>query len=122
MINADKKAKKTYILYSVAILFFLLYTVWELSKQDQAGALISGVAAICCVGALIMKRRENKALAIQREKMQNAAPVVSASLEQQLRDMMAQEKKIQAIKLLREETEMSLYDATNYVEALVAKD
>jgi hypothetical protein len=56
----------------------------------------------------------------KRQELEAKAPKIPEDLPEKVRSMKAQSQEIQAIKLVREQTGMSLYDAKNYVDSIDA--
>lgn len=119
--NKSKKKRtmnilKKYVLPTIAGIIFLIYGVYDFKGGDQIGGLLGIFAAILVVVGLIYNLKVDKEEAQKRQELEAKAPQIPDDLPEKVRAMKAQNQQIQAIKMVREQTGMSLYDATNYVE------
>ena len=113
-----KEFIKKYVLPVIAGVLFVTYGVCELKINNEVGAILGFGATILLVVSFIYNLKVDRE---DKEKRQEAkAPQVSDDLPEKVRAMKAQNQDIQAIKLVREQTGMSLYDAKNYVDSIDA--
>lgn len=122
--KSNKKAVmnilKKYILPTIAGIVFVAYGIWDFSGGDQIGGLLGIGAAILVLVGLIYNLKVDREYTEQRQELEAKAPQIPDDLSEKVRSMKAQNQDIQAIKLVREQTGMSLYDATNYVDSIDA--
>lgn len=122
--KSNKKAVmnilKKYVLPTIAGIVFVAYGIWDFSGGDQIGGLLGIGAAVLVLVGLIYNLKVDREYAEQRQELEAKAPQIPEDLPEKVRSMKAQNQHIQAIKLVHEQTGMSLYDATNYVEGIDA--
>lgn len=111
---------KKYILPIIASVLFVTYAVCELKINNEVGALLGFGATILLVAAFIYNMKVDREEAEKRQELEAKAPKIPEDLPEKVRAMKAQSQEIQAIKLVREQTGMSLYDAKNYVDSIDA--
>ena len=117
-----KKSKiewiKKYVLPIIAGVIFAVYGIWDLQGGDQVGAILGIGAAILVAVSLIYNLKVDKEEAKKQQELEAKAPQIPYDLPEKVRAMKAKNQDIQSIKLVREQTGMSLYDAKNYVESI----
>lgn len=121
MQNRKKKQKQRYIITIVAGVLFLGYGIWALTRGDDLAAVTAIGAAILLGVSFVVYYKDDKKKEQERQTREEQAPVVTRELEEQVRQMKEKNQDIQAIKLVREQTGMSLYDAKNFVDGLSVK-
>ena len=120
MKKSKKEFIKKYVLPFIAGVLFVVYGIWDLKGGDEIGALL-GIGAGILVGiGLIYSWKMDQKEAKKRQELEAKAPQIPEDLSEKVRAMKAQNQEIQAIKLVREQTGMSLYDAKNYVDSIDA--
>ena len=111
---------KKYILPIIASVVFVVYADCELKINNEVGAILGFGATILLVVSFIYNLKVDREDKEKRQELEAKAPQVSDDLPEKVRAMKAQNQDIQAIKLVREQTGMSLYDAKNYVDSIDA--
>lgn len=109
---------KKYILPVIAGILFVTYAVCELKINNEVGAILGFGATILLVVSFVYNLKIDREEAEKRQELEAKAPQIPEDLPEKVRAMKAQSQEIQAIKLVREQTGMSLYDATNYVNGI----
>jgi len=109
---------KKYILPFIAGILFVAYAVCELKINNEVGAILGFGATALLVVSFIYNLKVDKEEAEKRQELEAKVPQIPEDLPEKVRAMKAQNQDIQAIKLVREQTGMSLYDATNYVDSI----
>ncbi len=109
---------KKYILPVIASVLFVTYAVCELQINNEVGAILGFGATALLVVSFIYNLKVDREEAEKRQELEAKAPQIPEDLPEKVRAMKAQSQEIQAIKLVREQTGMSLYDATNYVNGI----
>lgn len=115
-----KEFIKKYVLPVIAGVLFVTYGVCELKINNEVGAILGFGATILLVVSFIYNLKVDREDKEKRQELEAKAPQVSDDLPEKVRAMKAQNQDIQAIKLVREQTGMSLYDAKNYVDSIDA--
>lgn len=119
-----KKSKmnffKKHILPIIAVVLFVAYAIWDLQGGDEIGFLLGIGAAILVVVGLLYNWKVDQEDAEKLQELKAKEPKIPADLPEKVRAMKAKSQDIQAIKLVREQTGMSLYDAKNYVDSIDA--
>ena len=118
MKKGKKEFIKKYVLPVIAGVLFAVYGVWDLKGGDEVGGLLGIGAAILVAVGLIYNLKVDREEAEKRQELEAKAPQIPDDLPEKVRAMKAQNQDIQAIKLVRDQTGMSLYDATNYVDSI----
>ncbi len=111
---------KKYVLPLIAGVLFVAYGVCELKINNEVGAILGFGVTILLVVSFIYNLKVDREDAEKRQELEAKAPQIPEDLPQKVRTMKAQSQEIQAIKLVREQTGMSLYDAKNYVDSIDA--
>lgn len=111
---------KKYILPLIAGILFVAYGVCELKINNEVGAILGFGATVLLVVSFIYNLKVDREEAEKRQELEAKAPQIPEDLPEKVRAMKAQNQEIQAIKLVREQTGMSLYDAKNYVDGIDA--
>ncbi len=117
----NKKQIFKYIGYFILIVLLIAYGVVMLLRQDQVGAIVGFGFGIFLLVAWLFNIREDMIEAKAREERKLKEPKATEELAEMVSAMKAKNQDIQAIKLVREQTGMSLYDAKNYVDSITAK-
>lgn len=117
----NKKQIFKYIGYFILIVLLIAYGVVMLLRQDQVGAIVGFGFGIFLLVAWLFNIREDMIDAKAREERKLKEPKATEELAEMVSAMKAKNQDIQAIKLVREQTGMSLYDAKNYVDSIAAK-
>lgn len=121
MENRKKKQKKRYIITIVAGILFLAYGIWAMTRENDLVAVTAIGAAILLGISFVVYYKDDKKKEQERQTREEQAPVVTEELAEQVYRMKEKNQDIQAIKLVREQTGMSLYDAKNYVDGVSVK-
>lgn len=114
----NKKQIVKYIGYFILIVILIVYGIVMLQRQDEVGGIVGFGFGIFLLVAWMFNIRDDMLEAKKREELQGKAPKATEELAEQVRVMKKNHQEIQAIKLVREQTGMSLYDATNYVDGI----
>lgn len=114
----NKKRIMKYIGYFTLIVLLFIYGVVKLQNQDEVGVFTGFGFGIFLLVAWLFNIREDMIDAKKREALEDKAPKVTEELAEQVHALKKNNQEIQAIKLVREQTGMSLYDATNYVDGI----
>ena len=114
----NKKLIMKYIGYFILIVLLFTYGVVKLQNQDEVGIITGFGFGIFLLVAWLFNIREDMIDAKKREALEDRAPKITEELAEQVRSMKKNNQDIQAVKLVREQTGMSLYDATNYVDSI----
>lgn len=109
---------KKYILPFIAGILFVAYAVCKLKINNEVGAILGFGATALLVVSFIYNLKVDKEEAEKRQELEAKVPQIPEDLPEKVRTMKAQNQEIQAIKLVREQTGMSLYDAKNYVDSI----
>ncbi len=117
----NKKQIFKYIGYFILIVLLIAYGVVMLQRQDEVGGIVGFGFGIFLLVAWLFNIREDMIDAKAREERKKKEPKATEELAEMVSVMKAKNQEIQAIKLVREQTGMSLYDATNYVDSIAAK-
>lgn len=117
----NKKQIFKYIGYFILIVLLIAYGVVMLQRQDEVGGIVGFGFGIFLLVAWLFNIREDMIDAKAREERKQKEPKATEELAEQVSVMKANNQEIQAIKLVREQTGMSLYDAKNYVDSIAAK-
>lgn len=117
----NKKQIFKYIGYFILIVLLIAYGVVMLKRQDEIGGIVGFGFGIFLLVAWLFNIREDRIEAKAREERKQKEPKVTEELAETVSAMKAKNQEIQAIKLVREQTGMSLYDAKNYVDSISAK-
>ena len=118
MKKGKKAFVKKYILPIIAMIFFVVYSIWAINTENEVGGVLGIGTAILLVISFIYNWKQDRIDDQKRQELKNKEPQVSADLSEKVRTMKSKGQDIQAIKLVREETGMSLYDAKNYVDSI----
>ena len=121
MENRKKKQKKRYSITIVAGILFLAYGIWAMTRENDLVAVTAIGAAILLGISFVVYYKDDKKKEQERQAREEQAPVVTEELAEQVYRMKEKNQDIQAIKLVREQTGMSLYDAKNYVDGVSVK-
>lgn len=121
MENRKKKQKKRYIITIIAGILFLAYGIWAMTRENDLVAVTAIGAAILLGISFVVYYKDDKKKEQERQAREEQVPVVTEELAEQVYRMKEKNQDIQAIKLVREQTGMSLYDAKNYVDGVSVK-
>lgn len=113
-----KKQILKYIVYFILIVLLMVYGVVMLQRRDEVGGIVGFGFGIFLLVAWIFNIREDMVAEKERLEREKKIPRATEELTEKVRAMKAVNQEIQAIKLVREETGMSLYDAKNYVDSI----
>ena len=116
MKKGKKKKTKKYVLTLIATVLFIAYSVWALLDGNDVGGVLGIGTALLLVVSFVYNWKVDREDEEKRQELEAKAPQIPQDLPDEVRAMKAKGQDIQAIKLVRELTGMSLYDAKNFVD------
>lgn len=116
----DKKKGfiKKYLVFVVAGVLLIIYGICCFMYGNQLNGFTSLGFGLLMGVSIVYNWKDDQKRAEELRERAEKTPRVSEELKEKVLAMKAKNQDIQAIKLVREETGMSLYDAKNYVDGV----
>lgn len=118
MKKSKKKRTQKYVLTIIAAVLFVAYGIWALKDGNDVGGVLGIGTALLLVVSFVYNWKVDREDEEKRQELEAKAPQISEDLPEKVRAMKVKGHDIQAIKLVREQTGMSLYDAKNFVDSI----